>query len=527
MKRKTAIIIGAGPAGLTAAYELLQKTDIRPVILEQTDHIGGISSTFNHHGNRMDMGGHRFFSKSDRVMKWWQEILPLQGFPSQDDILLGRDKPLSKAEGAPDPERSDKVMLLRDRFSRIYYLRKFFDYPVKINATTLNNLGVIRIFRSGLSYLKARAFPIRNEKSLEDFMINRFGRDLYNTFFRDYTEKVWGVPPTQIQPDWGAQRIKGISISKIIAQALRSAFRGKERSLSQKETETSLIEQFIYPKFGPGQLWEEVADRITAKGGDIRLHSKVSAMEYGENRITAVEATDTETGAKTTIPADYFFSSMPVRELIRAAGDAAARNVREVAEGLVYRDFMTVGLLVKKLAIRNTSKIRTVAGIVPDLWIYIQEADVRFGRLQIFNNWSPYMVRDLEHTVWLGLEYFCNEGDDLWTMEDGAFMEMAAGELAKIGIISPDDVLDSCLVRVPKAYPAYFGTYKRFDEIRRFTDRHENLFLIGRNGQHRYNNMDHSMLTAMTAVDNIIAGITTKDNIWDVNTDEAYHEKQS
>jgi protoporphyrinogen oxidase len=184
-------------------------------------------------------------------------------------------------------------------------------------------------------------------------------------------------------------------------------------------------------------------------------------------------------------------------------------------------------LLVKKLAIRNTSKIRTVAGIVPDLWIYIQEGDVRFGRLQVFNNWSPYMVSDLEHTVWLGLEYFCNEGDDLWTMNDGAFMEMAAGELAKIGIISPDDVLDVCLVRVPKAYPAYFGTYERFDEIRRFTDRYENLFLIGRNGQHRYNNMDHSMLTAMTAVDNIIAGITTKDTIWDVNTEEEYHEKQS
>ena len=527
MKRKTAIIIGAGPAGLTAAYELLQKTDIRPVILEQTGHIGGISSTFNHHGNRMDMGGHRFFSKSDRVMKWWQEILPLQGFPSKDDIILGRDKPLSKAEGAPDPERSDKVMLLRDRFSRIYYLRKFFDYPVKLNATTLTNLGVNRIFRAGLSYLKARVFPIRNEKSLEDFMINRFGRELYKTFFRDYTEKVWGVPPSKIQPDWGAQRIKGISISRVLAQALRSAFRGKERSLSQKETETSLIEQFIYPKFGPGQLWEEVASLITAKGGEIRLHSKVSALGFTENLITSVEATDTETGAKTMMPADYFFSSMPVSELIGAAGNAAESNVREVADGLVYRDFMTVGLLVKKLAIRNTSKIRTVAGIVPDLWIYIQEGDVRFGRLQVFNNWSPYMVSDLEHTVWLGLEYFCNEGDDLWTMNDGAFMEMAAGELAKIGIISRNDVLDSCLVRVPKAYPAYFGTYERFDEIRRFTDRYENLFLIGRNGQHRYNNMDHSMLTAMTAVDNIIAGITAKDAIWDVNTEEDYHEKKS
>jgi len=526
MKRKTAIIIGAGPAGLTAAHELLQKTDIRPVILEQSGHIGGISSTFNHHGNRMDMGGHRFFSKSDRVMKWWQEILPLQGFPSKDDILLSHDKPFSKDKDAPDPEKSDKVMLLRDRFSRIYYLRKFFDYPVKLNATTLINLGVIRIFRSGWSYLKARAFPIKNERSLEDFMINRFGRELYNTFFRDYTEKVWGVPPSKIQPDWGEQRIKGISISEVLTQALRSAFRGKEHSLSQKKTETSLIEQFIYPKFGPGQFWEEVADRITAKGGEIGFFSKVTAIVFDENRITAVEATDTKTGAKTMMPADYFFSSMPVRELISAAGDASDRNVREVAAGLVYRDFMTVGLLVKKLAICNTSKIKTVAGIVPDLWIYIQEGDVRFGRLQVFNNWSPYMVRDLEHTVWLGLEYFCNEGDDLWNMNDGEFMEMAASELAKIGIISPYDLLDSCLVRVPKAYPAYFGTYKRFDEIRRFTDRYENLFLIGRNGQHRYNNMDHSMLTAMTAVDNIIAGITTKDNIWNVNTEEEYHEKQ-
>jgi len=527
MKRKTAIIIGAGPAGLTAAYELLQKTDIRPVLLEQTGHIGGISRTFNHHGNRMDMGGHRFFSKSDRVMKWWQEILPLQGFPSKDDILLSRHKPLSKAPGAPDPERSDKVMLLRDRFSRIYYLRKFFDYPVKLNVTTLNNLGVNRIARAAFSYLKARAFPIRNERSLEDFMINRFGRELYNTFFRDYTEKVWGVPPTKIQPDWGAQRIKGISISKVLTQALRAALRGGKSSLAQQETETSLIEQFIYPKFGPGQLWEEVADGITAKGGEIHFHSKVSSLEYGKNMIMAVEATDTKTGAKTRRPGDYCFSSMPVGELISISGGAADENVRAVADGLVYRDFMTVGLLVKKLAIGNTSKIRTVAGIVPDLWIYIQEGDVRFGRLQVFNNWSPYMVKDLEHTVWLGLEYFCNEGDELWTMNDNGFMEMAAGELAKIGIITRDDVLDACLVRVPKAYPAYFGTYKRFDEIRRFTDRYENLFLIGRNGQHRYNNMDHSMLTAMTAVDNIVAGITAKDNIWDVNTEEDYHEKQS
>lgn len=525
--KKKAIIIGAGPAGLTAAYEFLQKTDIIPVILEQNDHVGGISRTYNHNGNHMDMGGHRFFSKSDRVMKWWLDILPLQGKPSKDDILLGREKPLSKESGAPDPEKTDKSMLVRDRLSRIFYLRSFFNYPVTLSLDTIKNLGMIRVMRSGFSYLKASALPIKNEKSLEDFMVNRFGRELYNTFFRDYTEKVWGVPPSKITPDWGAQRIKGLSITKVLAHAVRSAFMGKEKSISQKKTETSLIEQFIYPKFGPGQLWEEAASLIKNKGGEIHFKKKVTGMKTDGNRVSTVEITDTATGEKTTLQADYVFSSMPVRELVNAIGKEADDKVREVADGLIYRDFMTVGLLVKKLAIQNTTDVKTVAGVVPDLWIYIQERDVKIGRLQVFNNWSPYMVKDLENSVWLGLEYFCTEGDEMWNMRDNLFIDMAVDELAKIGIILKADVLDSCLVRVPKAYPAYFGTYDRFDEIRNFTDRYENLFLVGRNGQHRYNNMDHSMLTAMTAVENIQNGVTAKDNIWGVNTEEEYHEKKS
>ncbi len=524
MSQRTAIIIGAGPAGLTAAYELLEKTDIRPIVYEMSGDIGGISKTVNYKGNRIDIGGHRFFSKSDRVMEWWRGILPLQGAPARDDALLGRDVPLSEEPGAPDPEKTDKVMLVRHRISRIFFLRKFFDYPVSLNLNTVRNLGLVRIAKIGWSYAKIRLFPIKEEVSLEDFFINRFGEELYRTFFRDYTEKVWGVPCDQIPAEWGAQRVKGLSATKAVLHAIKRVAR-RNTSVAQKDVETSLIEWFMYPKFGPGQMWEEVARIVEAKGGQVLRHHRVVGLHAEGNRIVAAEVRDERTGETAEVRGDYFLSSMPVKDLIQAFGGSTPREVREIAEGLQYRDFKVVGLLLRKLKIVNQTKIPTVNQIVPDNWIYIQERDAKMGRLQILNNWSPYLVKD-PNTVWVGAEYFCNEGDDLWNMPDVQFAQLAIDELAEMGIIEKEDVLDSVVAHMPKAYPAYFGTYDRFEVVRRFTDGFENLFLIGRNGMHRYNNTDHSMLTAMIAVENIAAGVYSKENIWAVNVEQEYHESK-
>jgi len=524
MGQRTAIIIGAGPAGLTAAYELLERTDIKPIIYELSADIGGIAKTVQYKGNRIDIGGHRFFSKSERVMQWWQNILPLQGSPSKDDILVNRNSSCFKGGNAPDPEKTDRVMLFRKRISRIFFLRKFFDYPISLNLNLSSNLGMTRIIKIGLSYIKIRLSPIKNESSLEDFFINRFGRELYQTFFKDYTQKVWGVPCDKIKPEWGAQRVKGLSISKTIHSALKNIF-SKNSSLEQKDIETSLIKQFMYPKLGPGQLWEEVARIIQEKGGEIHLNKKVIGFEHQDKKIASAKVKDEVSGDITTKEGDYFFSTMPVKDLIQSFGKEVPKEVHEVADGLMYRDFITVGLLLSKLKVKNETRIKTINNIIPDNWIYIQEKDVRVGRLQIFNNWSPYLVKD-ESTAWIGLEYFCNEGDDLWNKSDDSFAKFAIDELDKIEIIKKDDVLDSVVIRMSKVYPAYFGTYDRFHVIRSFVDRFENLFLIGRNGMHRYNNQDHSMLSAMIAVDNITKNIKSKDNIWNVNIEKEYHEKR-
>jgi protoporphyrinogen oxidase len=391
---KTAVIIGAGPAGLTAAFELLEKTDIKPIIFEQTEDIGGISKTVNYKGNRIDIGGHRFFSKSDRVMQFWLNLFPI----------------------GTDPEKQDKVMLLRRRISRILFMRKFFDYPISLTLKTVANLGIFRTFKITLSYIKARIFPIKEEKSLEHFLINRFGRELYKTFFKDYTGKVWGVSCGKIRPEWGAQRIKGLSITRAIKHAVKAVVR-RDMSIGQKEIETSLISQFLYPKYGPGQLWQVVADIVKSKGGQIYLSHKVVGIKSQNDKIISLKVKNEKTQETREFKADFVFSSMPVRDLIEAMGQDVPQNVREIAAGLCYRDFITVGLLVKKMKIKNDTDIRTINDIIPDNWIYIQEKDVNIGRLQIFNNWSPYMVAD-RNTVWLGLEYFCNEGDEFWNMPD-------------------------------------------------------------------------------------------------------------
>lgn len=522
MEQRTAIIIGAGPAGLTAAIELLDRTDIRPVVYEATGEIGGISRTVNYKGNRIDIGGHRFFSKSDRVTKFWTDIFPPQGKPSWDDLVLGRPALLSDRPTAPNPEETDTVMLWRRRISRIFFLRRFFDYPISLSIQTAANLGLVRLTKVFLSYLAVRLVPRKNETTLEDFLVNRFGNELYLSFFKDYTEKVWGVPCTRIPAEWGRQRIKGLSIAKALTHAAGRVLPCRATGTPTK-VETSLIERFMYPKLGPGQLWEELATRIEAKGGKIHLHHKVVGLRVDSGQVREVMVQDLATGQRRSHGADFCFSSMPIKELVAGLEGPVPPEVRQVAGDLMYRDFITVGLLVNSMELKNQTRIRTINNIVPDNWIYIQERDVRLGRLQIFNNWSPYMVAD-RTKVWLGLEYFCNQGDDLWSRSDEQFADFAAEELAHIGIIRKENVLDRVVIRVPKAYPAYFGAYNRIDVVRNYLDGIANLFLIGRNGMHRYNNQDHSMMTAMVAVDNIVDHVEGKDNIWAVNTEEEYHE---
>ena len=509
--KKRAVIIGAGPAGLTAAYELVTKggADWDVVVLEESPHIGGISRTAVHGDCRIDIGGHRFFSKSQEVNDLWAKLMPVQGSPSKDDLLLGRECHVEA--GGPDPEKVDRVMLRRHRVSRIYYLRHFFDYPISIKPATFLAMGLVRTWKAGWSYLYSMCFK-RPEKSLEDFYINRFGRVLYSMFFEDYTEKLWGVHPSKISPEWGAQRVKGLSLWKAILNVFIPKGGKKE---------TSLIEEFIYPKKGPGQLWETLADDLRGKGVEIRLETRVVGLEMKDGVITNV---CTERGEK--IAADAVFSSMPVKDLV-GAFEGVPEEVAKIAAELPYRDFITVGLLVDKLAIKNKTAFKTVNNIVPDTWIYVQERDVRMGRIQIFNNWSPYMVDDVTKHVWIGLEYFCAEGDTMWTMDDKAFIDFATKELRHIGVLGEETpVLDAVRLRVKKAYPAYFGTYAEFGKVRAWLDGIQNLYCIGRNGQHRYNNMDHSMLCGIEAVRALLSGAADKSNIWNVNTEEEYHESK-
>ena len=522
MKQGTAIIIGAGPAGLTAALELERRTGIKPIVVESCREIGGLARTIVYKGNRMDIGGHRFFSKSDRVMQWWLDLMPVEaGHGSEGQLGYRGQRRDVPASNSPDPQTDDLVMLVRQRQSRIYFLRRFFDYPIQLTADTLKKLGTVRTVRAAASYLRAAVLPRRPERTLEDFLINRFGRQLYLTFFKSYTEKIWGVPCSEISAEWGAQRIKGLSLKGVVAHFLRKTFGPRNSGgLAQKKTETSLIESFLYPKLGPGQLWEHVASLVEKGGGEIRLGVRIDRIHIEGNKVVSVEGVN-DAGERATYAGDYFFSTMAVRDLIRAIAAEVPAEVVEVSDGLMYRDFITVGLLANRLSVTENDGTP-----LKDNWIYIQEPDVKVGRLQIFNNWSPWLVESTGK-VWIGLEYFCNETDPLWKLSDEKMTQLAIEEVARIGILKAEDVEDSHVVRVPKTYPAYFGSYSRFDVIRRYTDRFENLFLVGRNGMHKYNNQDHSMLTAMAAVENIVDGITAKDNIWAINTEMEYHEERS
>jgi protoporphyrinogen oxidase len=513
--KKKAIIIGGGPAGLTAAYELLKQTDVEPIVIEKSAFWGGISRTIDFKGNKIDIGGHRFFSKSDWVMNWWQNIFPIETDQETLNLTYHNEKIKINRKDSSHSSVNDKVFLIRKRLSRIYYQNKFFQYPISISLDTIIKLGIRNSILIGMSYFKSLMFPLKNEKTLEDFFINRFGKRLYQTFFKDYTEKVWGVKCAEISHEWGAQRIKGLSFSKAFLHFFKNKFYPPS-SINQKGSETSLIEFFLYPKFGPGQLWDEVADQVKGLGGVLLSNHTIDQIHISEKKVVSVRLLNNKTDEKLMIDADYIISTMPVSELIQSIkGIDIPSEIIKISEGLIYRNFIMVGILCDKLN----------WGPIDDNWIYVQDPNVKVGRIQIFNNWSPFMVSD-PSKMWIGLEYFCYENDDIWNLSDDDLKELAIKEMLFMGMIERDDFIDGVVVKMPKTYPAYFGSYDRFKEVRCFLDQFENLFLVGRNGMHKYNNQDHSMLTALEAVKNIKNNIKDKSNIWSVNTEVEYHEEK-
>jgi len=509
---KHVIIIGAGPAGLTAALELVEQPGIRVTVLESDECVGGISRTVRHNGNRIDIGGHRFFSKSDWVMQWWANLMPIahEGHVPLNLRYQGKSRDSLPAEAAL--AGADGTMMVRNRLSRIYFNRKFFDYPLKLNADSVRNLGLKKSFMFGLSYVRSRMSRIEPEVSLEDFLINRFGRRLYRQFFKEYTEKVWGVPCDQISAEWGAQRIKSLSITKALLHAARSAI-----GLNSKVAQTSLIESFLYPKHGPGEMWEMAARQFVERGGSLLMNHKAVGLEIVEDNVRSVTVLPLG-GEPFRVECTEVISTMPIRDLVSASRTSWSEDVVSIADQLQYRDFITVGLLYPQ---------KDVPRALDDNWIYIQEPGVNVGRVQVFNNWSPYMVQDAS-MVWMGLEFFCRETDEIWKMDDSSLQALAQKEMRQIGLVSTDVALDGVVIRVPKAYPGYFGeAYARFDELRSSLDQVHNLFLVGRNGMHRYNNQDHSMLTAKEAADQIVSGELNKSRLWAINVDDEYHEEIS
>ena len=512
---KKIVIIGAGPAGLTAAHTLLSKSkNFDITILEAENEIGGISKTIDYKGNKMDIGGHRFFSKSPEINNIWDNILKLQGKPSYDDKILKRNCIL-KTNG-PDPEIENNVMLLRNRISRIFFQNNFFDYPISLTLKTLHKLGIITTIKIGLSFFKSILFK-RKETNLENFYINKFGKRLYSMFFENYTEKVWGRHPNKIDASWGSQRVKGVSITTIIKDVFIRFFHIKNIN-----TETSLITNFKYPKFGPGHFYETMAKEVASMGGKIIKNAKVVQLHQQKNMITQISYN--QNNKIQNISVDYLISSMPLKDLVLELNNIPA-DVKNIGKNLPYRDFITLGVLVKKLNLKNTTKLKTINNIIPDCWIYIQDKNVKMGRIQIFNNWSPYLVNDINNTIWIGLEYFVQENDIFWNMEEKEFADFAINEMIKIGLIdNKNEVLDYHEEKIKKAYPAYFDSYNQIDKLKNYLNTIENLYCIGRNGQHRYNNMDHSMMTGIKSAEHILNNNFNKAEIWNINTEKEYHE---
>ena len=470
---KKVVIIGAGPAGLTAAYQLC-KEGVPSVVLEKDDVVGGISRTVNYRGYLFDIGGHRFFTKVKAVDEMWREVL------------------------------GEKKFLRRSRLSRIYYNKKFFYYPLKA-TNALFGLGIWNSFMMFGSYVQAQLFPVKSEKSFEDWICNRFGRRLFNTFFKTYTEKVWGIPCNEISADWAAQRIKGLSLISTIKNALLAS-----QNTDKGEIIKTLIDAFDYPEKGPGQMWEMVADQIQTQNSELKKQSNVEKIFWENGKVTALEIE--RNGQKELVEGTDFISSMPMQELVKKMSPPPPDDILKAANSLGYRDFLTVSLIINK------------ADLFQDNWIYIHDSAVKVGRIQNFKNWSPAMVPDANKTC-LGLEYFCFEGDGLWTMTDEELIKLGTKELGELGLVNPSDVEDGAVVRMPKAYPVYDGVYQEVvNTIREFVESLGNLHLVGRNGMHKYNNQDHSMLTAMLAVKNILGA---NYDVWGVNVDEEYHEEMT
>jgi protoporphyrinogen oxidase len=473
----------------------------------------------NYKGNLIDIGGHRFFSKSKKIIDWWLKFLPLDPNSQPSGIEITYRNQITTLNSSVEiTNNAEPKMMVCPRKSRIFYENHFFDYPLSLNLKTIRNLGFGKTCKIGASYFKARLFPELPETTLAQFFKNRFGKELYITFFKDYTEKVWGIPCDAIPASWGRQRVKDLNIAKAIREAISSVF-SRNKSIAQEGKSVSLIEQFLYPQKGPGQMWETVSKKITELGGTIHLSATAeSVIASGQNKIESVIYRDSA-GALHELKGDYFFSTIPVKELIaNLQGVDIDKKISQLANGLQYRDFIIVDLLVRKETSKNNlSSLR-------DNWIYLQDKNIKAGRAQIFNNWSPMMVSDA-NTISIGVEYFCNETDEFWKLPDHEIVQQAIKEMGDIGLIDPADVADSTIVKERKAYPSYTGTYNEFQSLQDFLNGFDNLFPIGRNGMHRYNNSDHSMMTAMIAVENIIAGRKDKTNVWQVNLDEDYHEE--
>ena len=462
------MIVGGGPAGLTAAYEL-GKAGVGSVVLEKGEIVGGLARTINYKGYRFDIGGHRFYTKVGPVSAVWDEVLPAADFP------------------------------LRKRLSRIYYGKKFFHYPLRA-ASMLASLGAAEGLLILASYLRARLAPHEREETFEQWVTNRFGRRLYETFFKTYTEKVWGIPCDEITAEWASQRIRGLSLAVVVKDLLRRRSGGAVAK--------SLIDEFHYPRRGPGMMWEMMAERVASLGGEVRTGARAEKINWSRGRVESVEVASD--AGREIVGGSHFISSLPVRELVRRLSPAPPREVGEAAEQLRYRDFLTVVLIIDR------------AEVFPDNWIYVHDPGVRLGRVQNFKNWSADMVPDQSKTC-LGLEYFCFEGDDLWSMPDAELVELGKREMGRLGLVEAREVEDATVVRVPKAYPVYDSTYKEsLAVVREFLRTLSNLQLVGRNGMHRYNNQDHSMLTAMLAVENVLGA---RHDLWGVNTEHEYQEE--
>ena len=467
-KVSTVAIIGGGPAGLTAAYELQKHSRFHhPVVLEESDMVGGIARTETYKGYRYDIGGHRFFTKVSSVEALWKEVLP-------EDFLT------------------------RPRMSRIYYRGKYYAYPLKpLNA--LINIGPYESVRIMLSYAKWRLRPSLTESTLEQWVTNRFGGRLFWHFFKSYTEKVWGIPCHEIRADWAAQRIKNLSLRKAVWNAISGA-----------NDTASLIEEFEYPRLGPGMMWEAFRDRIISSGGEVRMKQRVCKIHRDGHTVCALEVEDVEDESRYLLKADQFVSSMPIADLVKNMVPPAPSHVRQAAAKLKYRDFLMVTLIIKK------------KDLFPDNWIYIHSPDVKVGRIQNFRSWSEEMLPDSEHSS-IGMEYFCNEGDELWASSNERLLAQAEAELRKLDLVGDAEVVDGTVIRQPKAYPVYDGEYQEaLETIRLWLSGFPNLQAVGRNGMHRYNNQDHSMLTAMLSVKNILG---ENHDLWSVNVEQEYHEE--